>query len=228
MTDRKAIQTTLFSPLVEQAIELASQWHDGTYRKGSWRDAPFTLSNDQLPRTPVIFHLTSVAFSVHRAGWDPVTTAASFLHDILEDPNRSGAILSERTLEEVMGSEVTRLVVQLTEQKVDAEGKSRAWRARKEEFLDDMRGFLPGAVAICLADKHHNLWSVNQGLLHKVDIFEPGPNRKPLNSGPHEQLWYFRNVLEISRSHEDPKLEPLRQLLANEVTRFAEFLEQAP
>src|SRR5690554_6844601 len=82
-----------FSPIIEQATELAAQWHDGTYRKSRWREEAFRVPEGEKLLVPAITHVTTVAMIVQRAGWDDITVAAAFLHDILEDPNRYGDYL---------------------------------------------------------------------------------------------------------------------------------------
>ncbi|MBX2820302.1 MAG: HD domain-containing protein [Rhodothermaceae bacterium] len=213
-------QPTLLSELVEQAIELAAQWHDGTYRKGTWRPTPFILPDDEPVRTPVMTHLTAAAFSVQQAGWDEVTIAATFLHDILEDPNKHGEYLSKKELTRLVGTEVTRLVSFLTEEKFDKLGNPRTWKQRKVDYIAHIPTFDPGAVAICLADKHHNLWSMNMSLRKGIDIFSSSKNRKKLSSGREEQIWFFTSVLEAADAFPEDRLVPLRNQLQSELDTF--------
>jgi len=213
-------QPTLLSELVERAIELAAQWHDGTYRKGTWRPTPFVLPNDEPVRAPVMTHLTAAAFSVQQAGWDEATIAATFLHDILEDPNKHGEYFSKDELTRLVGEEVTRLVWFLTEQKFDERGNSRTWKQRKIDYIANIPSFDPRAVAICLADKHHNLWSMNMSLRKGIDIFSSSKNRKKLGSGREEQIWFFSSVLDASESFSEERLIPLRNQLQSELDTF--------
>ena len=212
--------STLLSELVEQAIELAAQWHDGTYRKGTWRPAPFILPNDEPVRAPVMTHLTAAAFSVQQAGWDEATIAATFLHDILEDPNKHGEYLSREELTRLVGEEVTRLVSFLTEEKFDELGNPRTWKQRKIDYIANISAFDPKAVAICLADKHHNLWSMNMSLRKGIDIFSSSKNRKKLSSGREEQIWFFSSVIDASESFSEERLTPLRSQLQSELDTF--------
>jgi len=78
----------------------------------------------------------------------------------------------------------------------------------------------PEAAAISLADKLHNLWTMTQGLEQGDDIFAHGPNRRGLSAGPEQQQWFHRAVLEASTAHDDPRLDPLRTRLADEIRRF--------
>ncbi|ACY47568.1 HD domain-containing protein [Rhodothermus marinus] len=212
----------LFSPLVEQAIELAARWHDGTYRKSQWRPPLMPSPDpDDLVPVPVMAHLTTVALLVDRAGWDDVTVAAAFLHDALEDTNRHGQQLRYEVLRERMGEAVARLVRDVTEQKYDEQGRRRSWEERKADYLARLRTATPAAVAISLADKLHNLWTINQSLQAGVDVFTDGPGRRALSAGPEAQLRFHRALLELAAGHDDPRLEPLRARLAHEVERFA-------
>lgn len=210
----------VFSPLVEEAIQLAAQWHDQTYRKGRWRDPAFETPPTEVLRIPVMAHVTAVAFTVQRAGWDDVTVAAAFLHDVIEDANQYGERMRYEELQTLLGAEVADRVLDVTEQKYDDDGSIRPWRARKEDYVEHLRVAAPGSVAVSLADKLHNLWSMNESLANDIDIFTGGPNRKALSAGPREQAWFHRAVLEVSTVHADPRLDVLRAELRREVDRF--------
>ncbi|CAM3351196.1 HD domain-containing protein [Rhodothermus bifroesti] len=215
----------LFSPLVEQAIELAARWHDRTYRKSQWRPPllPAPDPEDLVP-VPVMAHVTTVALLVDRAGWDDVVVAAAFLHDALEDTNCYGQQLRYEVLRARMGEAVARLVQDVTEQKFDAAGQWRSWEARKADYLNHLRVATPAAMAISLADKLHNLWTINQTLEAGIDIFAPAPGRRPLNAGPQAQAQFHQALLDLSRQHTEPRLNPLRDRFAYEVERFLNWI----
>lgn len=214
-----------FSPLVERAAELAAEWHDGTYRKSRWRDVPFAVPADEPPvRVPVVAHLAVVATTVQRAGWEEVVVAAAFLHDVLEDRNRYGDRMTPQRLAELVGPEVAALVVDVTEPRAEG-GGALPWRVRKEAYLARLRQAPDAAVAVALADKLHNLWTVRQGLEAGRDPFTPAPGRRPLSAGPEAQRWFFRAVLELAAGRPDPRLEPLREALRAELERFERALE---
>ena len=212
------------SPIVEHAIELATQWHDGTYRKGSWRSPDFLLPDQQPPRTPVVFHLTAVALAVQQSGWDDITIAASFLHDILEDPNKSGEIMTSQNLIKAIGAEVTHIVVQLTEQKMNNDGKPRSWKDRKQDYLSAIEHFSPQATAICLADKHHNLSTINQSIRNQIDVFNSTEHRKALSSSPTEQLWFYSSLVELTSIRKDERLVGLHLRLKEETEAFEQLI----
>lgn len=212
--------TTLFSPLIEHAVELAAQWHDGTYRKGYWRDTPFDVPDGAILQVPVMAHVTAVALTVMRAGWDEQTIAAAFLHDVLEDANQYDHYLRTAHLERIVGVEVARLVLQVTEEKFDEAGTHRTWRERKEAYIAGLRRHAVEAAAISLADKQHNLWNINQTLERGIDVYATGTTRRGLSSGPEEQHWFHLEVLESTRHHLDDRLVPMRDGLRFELSRF--------
>lgn len=210
----------VFSPLIEQAIELAAEWHEGTYRKSRWREVAFTPPLEELLRVPSIAHATAVGMILQRSGWDEATVAAGFLHDVLEDANRFGQLFGYEELRRSMGEAVADRVRGVTEQKWDEEGRPLAWRTRKERYLEGIRQGSTESMAISLADKLHNLWSMNQAIRAGVDIFSPAPGRRALNAGPEAQAWFASTVLEASRVFADPRLDALRNRLAREIERF--------
>jgi hypothetical protein len=61
---------------------------------------------------------------------------------------------------------------------------------------------------------------MNQALQEGIDIFSDAPPRRGLSAGPAEQLWFFRAVLDASEVHDDPRLEPMRERLRQEVEHF--------
>ncbi|MEM1270110.1 MAG: HD domain-containing protein [Bacteroidota bacterium] len=217
-----------FSPLIDQAIELAAEWHDQTYRKSRWRPTQYDAPAEHLHRVPVMAHVTAVAMSVARAGWDEEPVAAAFLHDLLEDGNQYGSTFSYAQLAETMGTRVADLVQGVTERKRDETGAWRRWDDRKRDYIEALRNGLPGSVAISLADKTHNFWTMNQALALGIDIFSDAPGRKGLSAGPERQSWYVHSVLDASLGHEDARLEPLRAQLRDEIERFEALIaEQA-
>lgn len=214
----------IFSPLIEQAIELSAQWHDQTYRKKRWREAAFDIPAHVILRVPVSAHVTAVALTVQRAGWDDATVAAAFLHDVLEDANRFGRQMRERELLEALGEEVIERVRAVTEEQFDENDDPIRWKTRKEAYVDQIRHASAEAAAISLADKLHNLWSINQGLARGVDVFVRDEQGRGLSAGAEEQLWFYAAVLEATRVHDDDRLIPLRERLAGEIQRFEESL----
>ena len=216
--------TPLFSPLVERAIELAAEWHDRTYRKSRWRTQPYNPPPETVLHIPMMAHVTAVALTVQRAGWDDETVAAAFLHDTLEDSNQYRHTLSYERLTELMGEGVAERVRGVTEPKLGPDGRHLPWRVRKEAYVATLRAATPEAAAISLADKLHNAYTMNQGLQSGLDIFADGPTNRKLTAGPDEQRWFFRTVLEASEAFTDPRLDPMRDRLRIEIDRFEHLI----
>lgn len=211
---------SLFSPLIERAIELSAEWHEGTYRKSRWRDEPFVSPLGEALHIPMMAHVTAVAMTVQRAGWEDEVVAAAFLHDVLEDRNRYREGMPRAQLTALMGEEVTALVAAVSEPKHDETGAPLPWRVRKETYVETLAAGPVGAAAISLADKLHNVWTMCESLTSDIDVFTSAPGRRALSAGPEAQLWFFRAVLAATERHDDPRLVPMRARLREEVGRF--------
>lgn len=211
---------SLFSPLVERAIELSAEWHDQTYRKSRWREYVYDPPPETALHVPVMAHVTAVALTVQRAGWDDETVAAAFLHDVIEDRNRFRDTLPPERLAALVGEGVLARVQAVTEPKHDECGAALPWRVRKERYVEALRAAMPEAIAISLADKLHNAWTMNQALTAGIDIFTDAPGRQALTAGPADQRWFFHAVLDVSEDFDDPRLGPMRERLREEVVRF--------
>jgi (p)ppGpp synthase/HD superfamily hydrolase len=209
-----------FSPLVEQAIELSAQWHDRTYRKSRWREEPFEVPDDEYLEVPVVSHVTTVAMVVQRAGWDDETVAAAFLHDVIEDENRWEARFRYENLTALMGPKVAEIVREVSEDKLDASGRRRPWRDRKIGYIERLRTASDGAVAISVADKLHNLWTINESLEKSVDVFSGGARREVLQGDADQQRWFFNEVYSIAEQRDDPRLNAMCSRLKKEMNRF--------
>ena len=61
---------------------------------------------------------------------------------------------------------------------------------------------------------------MNQSLASGLDIFNDGPNHRGLSAGPEEQFWFYNAVISATLVHSDPRLEPMRARLAEEIDRF--------
>lgn len=213
----------MFSPLVERAIEIAAEWHDGTYRKGRWSE-PVLVASGVVPGVPAMAHVTAVALTVSQAGWDEATVAAAFLHDALEDRNRERQWLDRGRLAELVGERVVAIVEAVSEPKAGADGAMLPWRERKDAYLAALGAGPPEASGVSLADKLHNAFSMAETTERGIDLFRDAPGRRALSAGPDDQLWFFRAVLEATERHADPRLEAQRERLREEVARLARAL----
>ncbi len=168
---------------VERALRWASVCHRGQSRKGS--------------DTPYIEHVFGVALILDRAGFDEDVVIAGLLHDVVEDTE---ATLDQ--VEEKFGAGVAQTVEHCTEIKVDAQGHKRPWIDRKRDHLAAMAGAPASARAVILADKLHNLLSI------ELDLRDERLVWSLFNAECAAVLWYYRMMID-QLGLGDPKLEAL-------------------
>lgn len=154
-----------FSTRLERALRRAAEWHAGQTRKGS--------------ATPYVTHAFAVAWLLDRFGFDEDVLIAGLLHDAVED--------TDATLEEIaaaFGPRVADLVGHCSERKADEEGQRRPWLERKTEHVAHLAAAPLAARAVALADKLHNLLSIQADLEAGVDVWAK------FNAGREQVLWY--------------------------------------
>ena len=128
--------------LVIRALERASTWHDG-----QWRRHP-------TERIPYIAHPATVGFLLQRAGYSDEIIAAGILHDVIED---CGV-----TREEVATSfneHIADLVAWMSEPK-----NIPSWKDRKELYRQQLTQAPDEALIIKAADCIANLTSLLDAL----------------------------------------------------------------
>lgn len=159
------------SPRLERALRWAAVCHAGQTRKGS--DVPY------------FEHVAAVAMILDRAGFEEDVVIAGLLHDVVED--------TEATFEDVadrFGPGVREVVAACSEVKLDAEGRKRPWIDRKRDHLAALGSVGDAARAIIVADKLHNLLSI------EVDLEEGRPVWGLFNADRAQVLWYYRATLD--------------------------------
>lgn len=189
--------SSYFSPLIENAIRLASFWHKGQLRKGGEFDY-FT-------------HLSAVANILSRAGFDDEIIAAGYCHDLLEDTK-----CPKKELEEACGTRVLKIVEEVTEDKSIDEDSD--WEKRKKAYIDQVAKASWQAKAVSCADKIHNLQTLMAALeeygLGYFDYFHRGPEKK---------LWFEDHLATVlSDSWKHPLVSEYNELVDN----FVELLEE--
>ncbi|PIP53331.1 hypothetical protein COX08_01600 [Candidatus Beckwithbacteria bacterium CG23_combo_of_CG06-09_8_20_14_all_34_8] len=188
---------TYFSPLIENAIRLASYWHRGQMRKGGEFDY-FT-------------HLAAVANILAVAGFDEEIIAAGYCHDLLEDTKCPKA-----EIEQACGKHVLSMVEQVTEDKSIDEDKD--WEKRKKSYIDQVAKASWQAKAVSCSDKIHNLQTLMAALeeygLGYFDYFHRGPEKK---------LWFEDHMaMMLTDSWKHPLVNEYNDLVDN----FVEMLEE--
>jgi (p)ppGpp synthase/HD superfamily hydrolase len=183
------------SPRLEHALRWSAVCHQGQTRRGGG--------------TPHFVHPAAVALLLDRSGFQEDVVIAGLLHDVLED--------TAATFEEVatrFGPAVAEIVAACSEQKTDALGKKRAWIDRKRDHLTALAIAPPSARAVILADKLHNLISI------ELDLHEGRSIWTEFHAEPQQVLWYYRAAIEIC-GQGDPRLENLARLCHEVLARVA-------
>jgi (p)ppGpp synthase/HD superfamily hydrolase len=177
------MQTDLMSVRLESALRWAALCHDGQKRRGS--------------AAPYFEHLAAVAIILGRAGFDEDVVIAGVLHDMIED--------TAATLDDIashFGPLVAEIVRGCSEVKTDATGQKRPWIDRKHDHLAAMRDAPLGAKGVMLADKLHNLLSI------EFDLLEGHPIWSRFNADRAHVLGYYQAAIDAC-GHGDHKLEQL-------------------
>lgn len=164
-------QVELMTPRLELAFRWAAVCHDGQVRKGS--DAPY------------FEHVAAVGLILDHAGFDEDVVITGLLHDVVEDTVKTVAEVEAR-----FGPVVADLVAHCSEVKTDDRGNKRPWIDRKRDHLAAMAVAPLGARAVMLADKLHNLVSI------ELDLHEGRPVWSQFNAGRDQVLWYYTTAIE--------------------------------
>jgi len=173
----------LFSPMLERALRRCAVWHRDQVRRGA--------------AVPYAQHPISVAWILERLGFPEPVVIAGLLHDAVED--------TDVTLERIQaefGADVAAIVAGMTERKLDDRGQKRPWIDRKTEHLDALVTAPIEVRAVALADKLHNLTSIQS------DLHEGRAIWSSFHAARDQVLWYYRTALERCGGG-DPRLERL-------------------
>jgi (p)ppGpp synthase/HD superfamily hydrolase len=164
-------RSLLYSLDLERALRFAARCHRHQLRKAS--------------DTPYIEHVMGVALLLDRLGFAEEVVIAGLLHDVVED--------TDATLEQVeaeFGSEVAETVRHCSEVKTDAAGNKRPWADRKRDHLAALAHAPVAARAVVLADKLHNLISM------ELDLREGRVVWQAFNADRAQVIDYYNRTLE--------------------------------
>ena len=178
-----SLSSAFLSPRIEQALRLAAVRHAGQERKGSG--------------VPYVEHVVAVAWILDRAGFGEDVVIAGLLHDLVEDTSTSIDEIRAR-----FGPFVAELVAHCSEVKNDEQGRKRPWIDRKRDHLAALANAPVEARAIVLADKLHNLMSI------QLDLAEGRPIWTTFNADRDQVLWYYDASITCC-GQGDPRLEQL-------------------
>lgn len=182
-----------FSPRLARALRLAAFAHRAQNRRGSG--------------FPYIEHPIAVAWLLDRLGFDEDVVIAGLLHDAVEDTEID---LSE--VEAGIGSEIARIVAACSEVKHDAQGNKRPWIDRKCDHLAAVAGTDVSVAAVMLADKWHNLTSI------EADLCAGRPVWSFFHADREHVLWYYRAMIDVL-DQPDPRLSALVERCREVLTR---------
>jgi (p)ppGpp synthase/HD superfamily hydrolase len=172
-----------FSLNLERALRWAAVCHRHQVRKGS--------------DTPYVTHVMGVALVLDRLGFAEEVVIAGLLHDVVED--------TPATLDEVeagFGPAVAEIVRHCSEIKTDATGHKRPWIDRKRDQLEALQQAPVEARAVVLADKLHNLVSI------ELDLREGREVWSRFNADRSQFLDYYKRALE-QLGNDDDRLREL-------------------
>jgi guanosine-3',5'-bis(diphosphate) 3'-pyrophosphohydrolase len=161
----------LMSPQFDEALCWAAQCHQGQFRRGG--------------KTPYIAHVVAVATILERARFEEDVVIAGLLHDVVEDTPATLAEVAAR-----FGEDVAEIVGYCSEIKTDESGVERPWIDRKCDHIAALADAPATARAVVLADKLHNLVSIERDLLVGRPVW-------PLfHAGRDQVLWYYHAIID--------------------------------
>lgn len=180
--------------IIEKAFQFALNKHEGQFRKGTG--------------TPYITHPFAVGMILKHYQYSDTVIAAGILHDTLEDTDTT-----ENELLEVFGKDVLKLV-----QAASEKDTSLSWEERKQHTIDELPFKTSNQLAVILADKLHNIRSIQDDVDELGEIVWDRFNR-----GKSDQSWYYTSILN-SLSLVTKEMPLVNSLDAEVKTLFADTL----
>jgi guanosine-3',5'-bis(diphosphate) 3'-pyrophosphohydrolase len=168
----------LITSRLERAMRWAAESHQGQTRRCSG--------------TPYVEHVMAVALVLDRAGFDEDVVIAGLLHDIVEDTQATFDNVAAR-----FGAAVAETVRHCSEVKLDAQGNKRPWIDRKRDHLAAMALAPMAAKGVMLADKLHNLLSI------ELDLLEGRPVWSEFHADREQVLWYYKAAIDACGREDD-------------------------
>ena len=170
-----------------QALSLATEAHEGQFRKGT--------------SIPYITHPLAVAELVAKYGGDEDQQIAGLFHDILEDggPKWGPQVAA-------FGPRVLAIVKACTDGLLDEHGQNAPWKQRKMAYLEYLGEETDDALLVSACDKLHNLESILSDLTEiGIEVFDR------FNAEQSQVLWYYRSLVELFEEREVVPAESLRK-----------------
>jgi (p)ppGpp synthase/HD superfamily hydrolase len=197
MTSGLTTAAELMSSRQDRAMRWAAVCHHGHTRRGS--------------ATPYFEHVAAVAWILDRAGFDEDVVIAGLLHDVVEDTAATNEDVAAR-----FGPNVAEIVRHCTEVKTDAKGQKRPWIDRKRDHIAAIAEAPLSARAVILADKLHNLSSI------ELDLRDGHPVWSAFHAQRSEVLWYYHAMIDAC-GRDDPRIVQLAQACHQSLARMEQF-----
>ena len=185
MRETKIPSTSLYSPLVMRALELAAEWHLGQFRKHPSEQIPY------------IAHPAGVGMLLQKAGCDDETVAAGILHDAIEDCG-----VTEEELAVAMTPRVAELVAWVSEPP-----KTVPWAERKAAYREKLAKAPAEALRIAAADHAYNLRGILTIAETSVDVW------KLFNADREQKIANEQEVLRIVSRTASPLVDAFADAL---------------
>jgi (p)ppGpp synthase/HD superfamily hydrolase len=185
---------SLLSHRLDEALRFAAESHHGQTRRGG--------------NTPYFAHVAAVAIILERAGFEEDVVIAGLLHDIVEDTPVTYAEIADR-----FGNGVAEIVRYCSEAKTDDVGMTRPWIDRKRDHIASLADAPAVARAVVLADKLHNLISIEQSLQERLPVWSSFHAKKE------QVLWYYQAIIDQCGG-EDEQLEQLVEACRDVLARI--------
>lgn len=157
---------------IQKAIVFATKKHSGQNRKGT--DIPYIVHPMEVMQI-----LTAMDCSQN-------VIIAGILHDTLEDTD-----CTPEEIEKIFGADVCAIVQN------ESEDKSKTWKERKQQTIDELKGASAESQLVCFADKLSNIRSMYRD---KLCIGEKIWER--FNADKNSILWYYRSIADILKNSE--------------------------
>ena len=197
---------TIDTQIVDRALRLAVEGHEGTVRKGT--------------NVPYIVHPMEAMIIVSTMTDDQELMAAALLHDAVED---TGITLDDIRRE--LGPRVAALVDSETDREVEGLSHVESWQHRKQAAVDRLASASRDVQMVALGDKLSNMRAMArhlQDICHQLDptrhLQEQGDRlwQRFNEKDPARHAWYYRQLV--------ASLAPLSDTAA--YREFADLVEQ--
>jgi (p)ppGpp synthase/HD superfamily hydrolase len=183
MNNAKARKPINFLHLTSQftsAIDYARQIHVN-YRKGT--NVPY-MAHLLGVASLVMGETGHISFSVTEE-----MVIGALLHDAVED---EGGLPRLRDIEANFGKEVARIVKGCTDSFEEDPSKKQEWKKRKASYIKRLKKEPPSTLLVSAADKLYNARAILQDYREVA-----GKIWERFKRGRKEQLWYFRELLNV-------------------------------